>query len=91
MIPIPRRLQVFDLPIVLESKDRERLSVYLVGFQHLAPCISTINEPDLQRLVIMELMGKQRWELLDRLLMRIGKVQRKRIHNRITKCLRKHK
>jgi hypothetical protein len=86
---IPLKYQVFDTIVpYVDSKDVQRLRPYLTGYMRLAPLISTINESDLRILVVMELMGKQRWKLIDRLLMRLGKVQRKRIEQRITKCLR---
>lgn len=84
---IPDRYQVFDVAVVVSSKDEQRLSGYLTGWMRLAELLHDINEPDLMRLVIMELLGKQRRKILDRLLMRLGRVQRKRIEERITKCL----
>lgn len=84
---IPQRFQVFDTVVVLSSKDADRLSPYIVGWRHLAELLKHINEPDLLRLVILELLGKQRRKILDRLLMRLGRVQRKRIEERIAKCL----
>lgn len=88
---IPAKYQVFDSAVVLSSKDAERLSPYLVGWMHLAELLKDINETDLTRLVILELLGKQRRKILDRLLMRLGRVQRKRIEERISKCLPKKK
>lgn len=84
---IPQKWQVFDEPVVLPSKDAERLMPYLVGWTRLADLLKNINESDLMRLVILELLTKQRRKILDRLLMRIGRVQRKRIEERIAKCL----
>ena len=83
---VPERYQVFDVPVVVSSKDEQRLAGYLTGWMRLAELLADINEPDLMRLVIMELLGKQRRKILDRLLMRLGRVQRKRIEERITKC-----
>ncbi len=88
---IPHRLQVFDVPVALTSKDAERLSPYLVGWMHLAAILTDINEPDLMRLVVLELMDKQRRKILDRLLGRIGRVQRRRIEARIERCLPRRK
>lgn len=84
---IPNRFQVFDRPVVMDSKDEERLTPYLTGWMKLAGVLSTVNEPDLERLVLLELLGKQRKKLIDRLLMRLGRVQRKRIERRIAKLL----
>ncbi len=86
---IPDKFQVFDTPVVLTSKDEQRLTCYLTGWMKLAELLADINEPDLMRLGVMELLGKQRRKILDRLLMRLGRVQRKRIEERITKCLLK--
>lgn len=84
---IPTKFQVFDTPVVVDSKDEQRLSPYLTGWMTLAPLLADMNEPDLMRLVTLELLGKQRRKIIDRLLMRLGRVQRKRIEERITKCL----
>lgn len=88
---IPTKYQVFDVPVTLSSKDEERLAPSLVGWMHLAAILTDINEPDLMRLVVMELLGKQRRKIIDRLLGRISRVQRKRIEERIAKCLPKRK
>lgn len=88
---IPTKYQVFDTPVTLSSKDEERLAPYLVGWMHLAAVLTDINEPDLMRLIVIELSGKQRRKILDRLLGRIGRVQRKRIEQRISKCLPRKK
>ncbi len=84
---IPDRFQVFDKPVLLSSKDEQRLAPVISGWMHLADLLKDINEPDLMRLVIMELLGKQRRKILNRLLMRLGRVQRKLIEARISKCL----
>lgn len=86
---IPVKFQVFDKPVEISTKDAERLSNYLTGWMHLAKLLHDINEPDLKRLVVLELSGKQRWKILDRLLMRLGRVQRNQIEQRIQKCLSK--
>lgn len=84
---IPAKFQVFDQPVVFSSKDEQRLSPFLSGWMHLAELLKDITEADLTLLVILELLGKQRRKILDRLLMRLGRVQRKRIEERIAKCL----
>lgn len=84
---IPAKFQVFDVPVLLDTKDEERLSPYLASWMHLSSLLATINEPDLMRLVILELMDRQRRKVLNRLLMRLGRVQRKRIERRIAKIL----
>lgn len=84
---IPAKYQVFDGLVVIDSKDEQRLSVHLSGYVPLMKALAGVNEPDLKRLVIMELNGKQRWKLIDRLLMRLGRVQRKRFEQKIRQCL----
>lgn len=88
---IPSKYQVFDVAVTLSSKDEERLAPSLIGWMHLAAILTDINEPDLMRLVVMELLGKQRRKIIDRLLGRISRVQRKRIEERIAKWLPKRK
>ncbi len=84
---IPSRLQIFGEPVILSDVDASRLSVYLVGFMHLATPILTINEPDVKRLIVMELLGKRRWKLLERLIMRLGRMQRQALEKRVRKLL----
>ena len=86
---IPQWAQVFDMPVTLSEKDEVRLAPYLIGWMHLAAILTDINEPDLMRLVLLELVGKQRRKIIDRLLGRVSRVQRKRIELRIEKCLLK--
>jgi len=84
---IPHKWQVFDVPVEVSSKDEERLAPYLIGWMRLAALLAGISEPDLMRLVLMELCGKQRRKIIDRLLMRLGRVQRRRIEGRISRVL----
>ncbi len=88
---IPRKYQVFDSTVVsVSSKDRERLSPHLVSSGRLNEMfLLGVNEPDLCRLVVLELMGNQRRDILSRLLSRILTIQRRRIQGRIEKCLQK--
>ncbi len=84
---IPTKYQVFDHNVVISSKDAERLSRFLVGWMPLTAVMADINEPDLKCLLILELMGKQRWKFLDRLLGRINRIQRNSVEEKILKCL----
>jgi hypothetical protein len=45
--------------------------------------LGSVNEPDLKRLVVMELMGKQRRSLIVRLMGRLAKLDRQRYFRRI--------
>jgi hypothetical protein len=86
---IPDRYAIFDTPCILDSKDAERLTPYLSGWKRLAPLLKLgVNEPDLMRLITLELIGKQRRFLIDRLVSRLGCVQRRRLEKRITKALK---
>lgn len=88
---IPIKYQVFDTNIVISSKDEERLARYLSGWMPLTAVMADINEPDLKCLLVLELMGKQRWKFLDRLLGRINRIQRNRVEEKILKCLPRRK
>ena len=81
---IPNRYQIFDAPVVLSSKDEQRLRPHLAEWVKLARVMLLgINEADLRRLIVMELRGKQRWHILSRLLMRLGREQRKRLETQV--------
>lgn len=84
---IPQKYQVFDEPVEINDKDKQRLSVHLVGWNRLNEIflLGSINEPDLRRLVIMEIMGSRRMSIVSRLLGRLQKIQRKRIDQNIAK------
>jgi hypothetical protein len=80
---IPDHLQLFATPVVLSDKDEERLSVYLTGFDPFVHLLCTINEPDLRRLVVMELAGKKRWKILERLVMRVSRLERLALEEKV--------
>lgn len=83
---IPRRHQIFALPVVISDKDAERLSSHLSGWNHLHELlILGVNERDLERLVILELGGKRRLGLISRLLSRLLTMQRNRIWEKIVR------
>ena len=84
---IPIKYQVFDEPVEISEKDHQRLSVHLIGWNRLNEIflLGSINESDLRRLVIMEVMGARRSTIINRLLGRLQKLQRKQIDYRIAK------
>lgn len=84
---IPTKYQVFDEEVEISDKDRQRLSVHLVGWNRLNEIflLGSINESDLRRLVVMEIMGSRRMSIVNRLLGRLQKIQRKQIDYRIAK------
>lgn len=85
---IAQKYQVFDTPVEIDEKDRDRLKVHLSGWNRLNEILLLgINEPDLRRLVILELLGARRKEMLTRLLGRLAKLERKRILSRIQKLV----
>lgn len=86
---IAQKYQVFDEPVLLSPKDQERLSVHLIGWNRLNEILllGSINEADLKRLIVMELAGSRRMDIINRLLGRLQKIQRKRITDRIQKLV----
>lgn len=78
------KYQVFDVMVSMDSKDAERLKVYLSGWNKLhAMFFLGVNESDLRRLVILELMGACRSTMITRLLGRLAKLERQKILGRI--------
>jgi hypothetical protein len=85
---IPLRFQVFDRPVILLDKDQERLAPHLAGWMGLANILLIgVNEPDLQRLIVMELLGKQRQKILNRLVGHLSRVHAKEIKERIRRII----
>jgi hypothetical protein len=73
---VPSKYQIFEQPMVLTSKDAERLSYHLGNWTRLNEVMLLgINLPDLRRLVVLELIGLKRRSILSRLLGRIAKQQ----------------
>lgn len=86
---IPPRFQIFDHTVILTDKDALRLSPHLAYWDKLHRLLALgVNEPDLQRLIVLELMGFKRKLILTRLLMRLGKVKRREIELRVNRLLR---
>lgn len=76
---IPKRCQIFDREVQIDDKDAERLRPYLAHWGKLNRLfLDGTNELDLQRLVVLELLGKGRAEILRRLFGRITRVQHRR-------------
>ena len=87
---VPHNCQVFDHVVILNSKDAERLSPHLSGWGSLNEILLLgINVPDLERLVVLELMSpRPRRQILERLLGRISTIERSQIYARIYECLK---
>lgn len=78
------KYQVFDVLVTMDTKDAERLKVHLSGWNKLNDFfLAGVNESDLRRLVIMELMGACRSTMITRLLGRLAKLERQKILGRI--------
>lgn len=85
---IPAKYQIFDTPVELSDKDSERLSPYLIGWGRLHALFqSGVNETDLKRLIILEMMDRRRDAMISRLVMRLGRVQRLKLEAKIKKTV----
>ena len=82
---IPKKFQIFDTKVNLPDKDAERLTPYLSGWPVLSKWFysARVNEPDLQRLIVMELMGSRRHVILMRLAARLGSLSRWKVKAKI--------
>tara|TARA_R110000868_G_scaffold11798_5_gene57586 strand:+ start:4301 stop:4570 length:270 start_codon:yes stop_codon:yes gene_type:complete len=88
MIRIPIKFQIFDSPVELSEKDASRLKVHLTGWNKLNEVfLLGLNEPDLRRMVVMELMDDHRRSIISRLLGRLAKMQRQKYLQKISKAL----
>jgi hypothetical protein len=87
---VPHNCQVFDHVVLLNSKDAERLTPHLSGWCRLNEVfLLGVNVPDLERLVILELMRvRPRPQIIERLLGRIFTLHRAAINTRIESCLK---
>lgn len=85
---IPKRLQVFSANVFITSKDEERLSPFLRNWDVLTTNMSAFNGPDLERLIVMELMRKQtRRKVIGRLLQRLGVARAETVANKVWRLL----
>lgn len=83
---IASKYQVFRDPVEVSDKDEQRLKIHLKGWNRLNEILLLgVNEPDLRRLVVLELMGQRRPVIIDRLLGRLVKLERKAINDRIAR------
>ena len=86
---IPKKFQLFNEPVYLSDKDAERLAPYLSGWMSLhAFLLQGVNNLDMNRLVVLELMGMRRRSILDRLLSRLNSNSRKKVMIRLNAALR---
>lgn len=87
---IPRQFQVFAEPVTVTTYDQRRLNPHRASWHHLNGLflLQALTEKDLRKLVVMELMGEQRKLIIDRLLMRLGRLERREIERKISLCLK---
>lgn len=84
---IPIRYQIFDRFIAIGDKDEERLRPYLSSWNRVIDCLlKGISPSDVQRLIIMEMMGAARKPILHKLLVRHGKNQRLLLQRKMELC-----
>jgi len=81
---VPEKYQVFKNVVSIPDKDIERLSPYLSGWVHLhSLLVRGINEPDTEKLIVLELLGGRRREIIRRLLVRLSRIKRADIQAKI--------
>ncbi len=81
---IPACHQVFDQPVVVSDKDHERLSPHLSNWPRLNNLLLLgVNEPDLQRLILIELQDKRRSQILGKLLAKYGRARQVRLVTKV--------
>ena len=86
---VPEKYQIFPSCKTIPDKDVERLTPYLSGWVHLHSLLADgINEPDIEKLLVMELMDNCRREIIRRLLIRLGKLKRADILEKIQPLLK---
>jgi hypothetical protein len=85
---IPDKYQIFPRPIILIDKDAGRLSPFLSGWERLHAVLATMQEPDIERLIVIEMMYRRRPMIIDRLASRLMQVAKIRIRAKIRKAIR---
>lgn len=85
---IPHKYQVFDDEVAMSDEQEKRLSPYLSNFNKLyAKLVDGVNDDDLRRMLIIELMGKARPAIIDRIRKRLLRQTRERIDAKIENLL----
>lgn len=86
---IPKKYQIFPDKVIIFVWQEAELAPHLASWESLNKFLrgSLLSEFTLRRLIVMEMMGKSRWKLIDRLLMRLSKVQRKETRVRVKQVL----
>jgi len=83
---LPNKYQIFDSPVEVSEKDIARLKSHLGGWNQLNELfLIGIAEIDLRRLILLEVHGASRMPIINRLLGRLAKVERRKLLSRIQK------
>ena len=85
---IPFKYQIFPLLIVITARDEDRLWPLLSGRPTLHSVLAKTCEPDIKRMIILEMMNRRRSMILTRLVGRLTHVQKKRLQAKIRKAIR---
>ena len=86
---IPPKYQVFAEQVFISDKDEDRLQPHLSSWRALHLLMATgVNEPDLHRMIVLELVGAQRKHILQRLIGRLSTVRDEELTRRIERCLK---
>jgi hypothetical protein len=90
---IPSKFQVFpDHTVQVSPNDQARLNPHRTGWRKLHELflLEALTTDDLRKLVVLELMDFRREQIIGRLLMRLGRLERREIERRIASCLKKN-
>jgi hypothetical protein len=86
---IPDRLQIFAKPVILTDKDAIRLERHLGGWgSSLALVLTGMQERDVERMIVIEMMGSKRPQILERLVGRYMKLTKVRIQKKVKEAIR---
>lgn len=72
-------MNLFDQQPRVTQTDRKRLAPHLTGWNKLSPALAGMSDEDIKKCVLMEATGSKRKLILERLLGRYNKNNRKRI------------
>ena len=87
MTPIQRLAKFLD--ISMSSKDVTRLKVHLGGWNRLNEILllGNVCSPDLRRLILLEVQGKGRPDILRKLATRLASTEQEELWEQINACL----
>ena len=83
---IPIKYQIFERIVAMGDVSAQALQNSMAGWNRINELfLLGVREDDLRRMVILELMGPKRTTILNRLLGRLGKLERARLKQRIAR------